>query len=75
MSNNRNGNRAKAWENFKGMAELALVARGCDPSEAENVADSLDMSFDELFDTVPRCQWARHIARDADEYMAEKNKH
>lgn len=73
MSEKLNGTRAGAWSFFKSLVILTLMTRKIVKTheEASDFAESLDMSFDELYQNEPRSKWAQAINRDCDEYQKD----
>lgn len=70
MSEQLNGNKIIAWQYFRRLVARALVTRNLVDSvqDGYDFADDLDMSFNELYATVPRDKWTQHIEKDVIEY-------
>jgi len=73
MSEKLNGTRAGAWSFFKSLVIMTLITRKIVSThqEASEFAESLDMSFDELYENEPRSRWAQVINRDCDDYQKD----
>lgn len=72
MSNKiNNGNRDIAWVQFCDLVAMALMKRGYykNLADGRKFAEDLEMSFDALYEAVPRTEWARHINRDCVDYL------
>lgn len=70
MSEKLNGNRNSAWEFFANVVAMVLLGRGLVSTTEEGIkfAESLDMSFEDLYANYPRSRWIQQIIRDCDEY-------
>lgn len=81
MSEKLNGNRNSALEFFANVVSMVLLGRGLVSTKEEGIkfAESLDMSFDDLYANHPRSRWVQQIIRDCDEYEKDlermKNEH
>lgn len=70
MTKELNGARHLAWDYFAGLVAMTLVSRGLIGTYAEGLefAESLDMSFEELYANHPRSRWHQQIISDCNEY-------
>lgn len=77
MNKLANGSRSKGWIEFKKMVAAVMVGRKLCASfgDGYRFAESLDWSFNELFENVPRREWLQHIEKDCDEYERSIRKH
>lgn len=70
MSEKLNGNRNSAWEFFANVVAMVLLGRGLVSTTEEGIkfAESLDMSFEDLYANHPRSRWHQQIIKDCNEY-------
>lgn len=71
MSNKINGNRDSAWLYFSELVAMALMKRGYydNLADGRKFAEDLEMSFDALYESIPRTEWARHVNRDCIDFL------
>lgn len=71
MSNKINGNRDSAWLYFCELVAMSLKYRGYydNLADGRKFAEDLEMSFDALYEAVPRTEWARHVNHDCIEFL------
>lgn len=75
MTNSINGDKEQAFLYFSELVAMALKKSGyfLDMESGREFAKSLDWSFEELYDSLPRERWAREVAVDCEEYLKSVN--
>lgn len=71
MNNSINGDKEKAFAYFSELVAMSLKKSGyfLDLDSGREFAKSLDWSFEELYENIPRELWVREVAVDCEEFL------